>query len=137
MAPQTMKINIDSGTNITWVTSTLCPPESCIHSGNHRFDVEASSTFEFTDCLQRPFSFGPWGTMQVETGADVILLQNGQTVPVKMFFSAEYTGSQFEQLNWDGGIGLPSSSAYVEGRSTFFFQELMIAEDRNVRDGWV
>jgi len=125
--PQTMKINIDSGTNITWVTSTLCPPDSCHHHGNKRFDVEASSTFKFTDCLQRPFSFGPWGTMQVETGTDVITLKNGQTVPVNLFFSADYTGSQFEQLNWDGGIGLPSSSAYIEGRSTFLFQELMIA----------
>lgn len=122
---QWMKINIDSGTNISWVTSTLCPPDSCDHFGASRFDWEASETFRFTDCLQRPFSFGPWGTMQIETGSDVVALPDGTSVPVNMFFSADYSGSQFEQLNWDGGIGMPSSSAYVEGRSSFLFHELM------------
>ncbi|MGE6691135.1 pepsin-like aspartic protease [Sphingobium xenophagum] len=122
---QTMKINIDSGTNITWVTSTLCPPESCTHYGEDRFDWEAPSTFEFTDCLQRPFSFGPWGTMQVETGSDMITLPQSSTVRANMFFSADYDGDQFAQLDWDGGIGLPSSSAFIEGRSTFLYHEMM------------
>lgn len=124
--PQELKIAIDSGTNIAWTTSTLCPENSCQHYAGGRFDYKKSSTFRFTDCLQRPFSFGPWGTMQVETGADKMTLPTGLSVDANMFFSADYSGSQFAQLDWDGGIGLPSSSAYVEGRSTFLFQDLMI-----------
>lgn len=124
---QTLKLAIDTGTNITWVTSTLCPPDQCQHYSGGRFDVSASSSFSFTDCLDRPFSFGPWGTMQVQTGADVLTIPGGLTVPAKMFFSSFYDGDQFSQLDWDGGIGMPSSSAYVEGRSSFLFQELMIA----------
>ncbi|MCP9319574.1 A1 family peptidase [Acetobacter persici] len=125
---QELKINIDSGTNITWVTSTLCSPDSCIHFGESRFDWKTSSSFEFTDCLQRPFSFGPWGTMQVETGSDIITLPQSSTIRANMFFSADYNSDEFSQLDWDGGIGLPSSSAYVEGRSTFLYHELIKQE---------
>lgn len=124
---QNLKFSIDSGTNITWVTSTLCPPDQCQHFSGGRFDYSASSSFAFSDCLDRPFSFGPWGTMQVQTGADVLTIPGGSTIPAKMFFSSFYDGSQFSQLDWDGGIGIPASSAYVEGRSSFLLQELMIA----------
>ncbi|MDR2374123.1 MAG: A1 family peptidase [Bifidobacteriaceae bacterium] len=130
--PQRLKVNIDSGTDITWLTSTLCPPESCQHTSGGRFDYRASSTFSFTDCLQRPFSFGAWGTMQVEAGQDVVELPDpAGTRSMQLFFSADYAGSQFAQLDWDGGIGLPSSSAYVEGRTSFLLQLLM--ESRTVR----
>lgn len=124
---QNLKVSIDSGTNITWVTSTLCPPDQCQHYSGGRFDVSASSTFSFTDCLDRPFSFGPWGTMQVQSGVDVLQIPGGSTVPSRMFFASFYDGDQFSQLDWDGGIGIPSSSAYVEGRSSFLFQELLVA----------
>lgn len=123
--PQPLKLAIDSGTNITWVTSTLCPPDQCIHFGGGRFDYRASSTFTFTDCLQRPYSFGPWGTMQVETASDVLAVPDGCPIPAKLFLAAAYAGDQFKQLNWDGGIGLPCSSAYAEGRSSFLLQELI------------
>lgn len=122
---QPLKLAIDSGTNITWVTSTLCPPDQCIHFGGARFDYRASSTFTFTDCLQRPYSFGPWGTMQVETAADVLAVPGGYHIPARLFLAAAYGGEQFKQLNWDGGIGLPCSSAYAEGRSSFLLQELI------------
>lgn len=124
---QELKLAIDTGTDITWVTSTLCQADKCQHYSGGRFDVGASSSFSFTDCLDRPFSFGPWGTMQVQTGADILTIPGGLTVPAKLFFSSCYDGDQFGQLDWDGGIGMPSSSAYVEGRSSFLFQELMIA----------
>ncbi len=122
---QPLKLAIDSGTNITWVTSTLCPPDQCTHFGAGRFDYQASSSFTFTDCLQRPYSFGPWGTLQIESASDVLNTPSGATLPMKLFLAAGYGGAQFKQLDWDGGIGLPCSSAYVEGRSSFLFQELL------------
>ena len=122
---QRLKLSIDSGTNITWVTSTLCAPDQCVHFGGSRFDYRASSTFEFTDCLQRPYSFGPWGTLQVETASEVLTTPSGATLPMKLFLAAAYSGDQFKQLDWDGGVGLPCSSAYTEGRSSFLFQELL------------
>ncbi|WP_438866987.1 avidin/streptavidin family protein [Pseudomonas sp. L1(2025)] len=62
--------------------------------------------------------------MQVESGADVLHV-NQTTLPTQLLLAADYDGAQFRQLDWDGGIGLPSSSAYVDGRSSFVFQELM------------
>lgn len=122
---QALKLAIDTGTNITWITSTLCPDDQCQHFATGRFDYQASSTFAFTDCLQRPYSFGPWGTMQVETGTDTMSMADGTSVSMNLFLAASYSGEQFRQLDWDGGIGLPASSAYVEGRSSFLFQELL------------
>lgn len=122
---QPLKLAIDTGTNITWTTSTLCPTEQCLHSGGGRFDYQASSTFAFTDSLQRPYSFGPWGTMQVEAGTDMLALPQGEAISINLFLAANYSGDQFRQLDWDGGIGLPSSSAYSEQRSSILFLELI------------
>lgn len=121
---QPLKLALDTGTNITWITSSLCAPDRCQHYSAGRFDYQASSTFAFTDCLQRPYSFGPWGTLQVESGSDVLSL-NDTRLPTQLLLAADYTGAQFRQLDWDGGIGLPSSSAYVDGKSSFVFQTLM------------
>ncbi len=121
---QLLKLSLDTGTNITWITSTLCSPERCQHYSAGRFDYQASSSFTFTDCLQRPYSFGPWGTMQVESGSDVLTLNN-TVFPAQLLLAADYTGTQFHQLDWDGGMGIPSSSAYVDARSSFVFQTLM------------
>lgn len=122
---QTLKFAIDTGTNMVWSTSTLCAPTSCQHYSGGRFDYQASSTYQWVDCIQVPFSFGPWGTMQVETGQDVLALPNGARLPLTMYLSADYTGPQFAQLDWDGGIGIPSGSPYKQGDTTFIVQELM------------
>lgn len=121
---QPLKLTLDTGTNITWITSSLCAPDRCQHYSAGRFDYQASRSFAFTDCLQRPYSFGPWGTMQVESGSDVLTL-NDTALPIQLLLAADYTGAQFSQLDWDGGIGMPSSSAYVDGKSSFVFQMLM------------
>ncbi|TFY95112.1 peptidase A1 pepsin [Pseudomonas nabeulensis] len=121
---QPLKLALDTGTNITWITSSLCAPDRCQHYSAGRFDYQASSSFAFTDCLQRPYSFGPWGTLQVESGSDVLSLDN-ITLPSQFLLAADYTGTQFRQLDWDGGIGLPSSSAYLDAGSSFVFQALM------------
>ena len=122
---QPLKFAIDSGTNMNWITSTLCPADQCVHFAGSRFDFQASSTFAFTDCLQRPYSFGPWGTMQVESASDVLTMPCGTPLETQLLLAAAYDGEQFKQLDWDGGLGLPCSSAYVEGRSAFLLQALM------------
>lgn len=122
---QPLKLAIDTGTNITWATSTLCLPDQCQHYSAGRFDYQRSRTFAFTDCLQRPYSFGPWGTMQVEAGSDVLTLPDTAPIAMNLFLAANYSDAQFRQLDWDGGIGLPSSSAYVEAHNSFLFQELL------------
>nr|WP_314566014.1 avidin/streptavidin family protein [uncultured Pseudomonas sp.] len=122
---QSLKFSLDSGTNISWVTSTLCSADQCKHFAGGRFDIKASSTFAFTDCLRRPYSFGPWGTMQVESASDVLTLPNDAHLNSQLLLAAAYEGDPFKQLDWDGGLGLPCSSAYVEGRSSFVLQTLM------------
>ena len=122
---QSLKFAIDTGTNMVWTTSTLCAPTSCQHYSGGRFDYEKSSTYQWVDCIQVPFSFGPWGTMQVETGQDVLALPNGAGLPIVLYLSADYSGSQFAQLDWDGGIGIPSGSPYKQGDTTFIVQEMM------------
>ena len=124
---QHLKLAIDTGTNIAWATSSLCPEDQCEHYSASRFDYQASSTFFFTDCLQRPYSFGPWGTMQVECGTDVLSVPQDTPLPIQLFLAAHYAGDQFKQLDWDGGIGMPSSSAYVASRSSFLLQDLLQA----------
>lgn len=134
---QPLKLTIDTGTNITWITSTLCPTDQCKHFAGRRFDYKASTTFSFVDCLQRPYSFGPWGTMQVEAGTDVLSMPNGASLPTNLFLAAYYSGDQFRQLDWDGGIGLPASSVYVEGRSSFLLQELLHSDQINPEQPYV
>ena len=122
---QSLKFSLDSGTNMSWITSTLCAADECTHFAGGRFDIEASSTFTYTDCLRRPYSFGPWGTMQVESASDVLTTPAGARLDTQLFLAVAYAGEQFRQLDWDGGLGLPCSSAYVEGRSSFVLQTLM------------
>lgn len=122
---QSLKFAIDTGTNILWSTSSLCAPTSCQHYGGGRFVWEKSSTFAFVDRNRIPYSFGPWGTMIVETGKDLLGVPNGAALPISFYLSANYSGSQFAQIDWDGGIGIPSGSAYVQQGNSFIVQNLM------------
>ncbi|MCH8686532.1 pepsin-like aspartic protease [Pedomonas mirosovicensis] len=123
--PQRLKFAMDTGTNIVWSTSSLCSPTSCQHYSGGRFIWEKSSSYRFVDCIQVPFSFGPWGTMQVETGSDVMAIPGQTSLPLTFYLSADYSGSQFAQIDWDGGIGIPSGSPYAQGGTTFIVEALM------------
>ncbi len=123
--PQSLKFAIDTGTNILWSTSSLCAPTSCQHYGGGRFVWERSSSFAWVDRNRIPYSFGPWGTMIVETARDFLAVPGGASLPVSLYLSAEYSGAQFEQIDWDGGIGVPSGSAYVQQGNSFIVQDLM------------
>lgn len=122
---QQLKFAIDTGTNMVWTTSSLCSPTSCQHYSGGRFEYQKSSSYSWIDCIRVPFSFGPWGTMQVETGQDLLRLPNGASLPVVLYLSADYGGPQFAQLDWDGGIGIPSGSPYKQGDTTFIVEAMM------------
>jgi len=109
---QKLKICFDTGSNFNWVTSSLCAEDSCKHYADSQFNLSASSTFKWINTEEHSVSFGPWGTMQVETGRDKLSFSDvthGFELFSVLFLAKEYSGTQFEELDWDGGIGLPSS----------------------------
>jgi len=124
---QPIKFALDSGTNILWTTSTLCAPDRCQHYGGSRFDYRASRSFAFTDTTPQPYSFGPWGTMMVEAGTDMLATPDGSVLPIAFYLSQDYGGAQFAGIDWDGGLGIPSGSAYVQPGNSFIVEELMNA----------
>lgn len=124
---QPLKIAVDSGANFIWTTSSLCAPTSCQHYGGGEFVYEDSSTFQWIDQNPIVVDFGPWGSMTVETGNDDVALTKAASLPLTFFLSSSYSGSQFEQLDWDGGVGVPSGTDYADPRVTFSVAALMNA----------
>ncbi|MCV2402537.1 A1 family peptidase [Marinomonas sp. C2222] len=108
-AAQPLKFSFDTGSNFIWVTSSLCGDDSCPHAAGGQFQIEESSTFEWISQDVTSQDFGPWGTMEVETGEDIFSLSsNGYTIESDIFLAKEYKSESFEGLVWDGGIGIPS-----------------------------
>jgi saccharopepsin len=128
---QNLKIALDTGSNFIWSTSSLCDPasNSCKHYGNAEFVYQNSSSFQWIDQTRLPVSFGPWGTMTVETGADHFTFPGAAPLPkpTAFYLAQSYTGTQFAELDWDGGIGFPSGSAYVQPGVSFMMADLMNA----------
>lgn len=116
---QPMKIAFDTGSNFLWVSSTLCQENgnACKHYGNGFFNYNTSTTFSWVDQTRQSVGFGPWGTMTVETGRDLLNIGGASNATV-FYMSEEYAGVQYEQLDWDGGLGVVSGSQYIkEGMS--------------------
>jgi hypothetical protein len=118
---QSMKIALDTGSNFIWVTSTLCGPEGCAHHGDAQYNPAKSTSFHWIDQTQKPVSFGPWGTMTVELGEDYLGMPPESTPPsnpippyTPFYLASAYSSPQFAQLDWDGGLGLPSGSGYAD-----------------------
>ena len=116
---QTLKFSFDTGSNFIWVTSSLCHPETCHHYGDQQFVYQISSSFSWVNQHTTDVSFGPWGNMDVKTGNDVFALtpeslgrmENGSVSLLSDLYLAEsYQGAQFRELDWDGGIGIPSTN---------------------------
>lgn len=112
---QKLKFSFDTGSNFVWVTSSLCAADSCQHYGNQRFNYQLSNTFSWVDQALQQVDFGPWGTMEVASGQDNFhLTSTGSgklekvSVTSDIYLAQSYSGQQFEELDWDGGIGLPS-----------------------------
>jgi len=121
--PQQLKIAFDTGSNFNWVTSRLCAPGSCQHYGGGVFDFNKSSTFTMLDEIAKEVSFGPWGSMWVGRGEDYFDGLPG-VPPTRIYLAQEYHGPQFEQLDWDGGIGLPCGRD-LDPYVSFFVADLM------------
>ena len=64
----TMKLALDTGTNLFWVTSTYCNTPACTQAGRIRFDPKNSSTFKMVDSTPLKVDYGPWGSLQAQIG---------------------------------------------------------------------
>lgn len=117
--PQTLKFSFDTGSNFIWVTSSLCKSDTCHHYGGKQFDYDYSSSFTWVDEHGTDVTFGPWGNMDVLTGRDVFTLTpenldrsgpDAVTILSDIYLAQSYKGQQFSELDWDGGIGVPSTT---------------------------
>lgn len=129
-AGQTMKMALDTGGNFIWMTSTLCGSHGCRHYGEGQFNPAASNSFRWVNQAQQSVSFGPWGTMTVELGQDYVGMPDSTSSLVNnpytpFYLSVAYSGDQFVQLDWDGGLGLPSGSAYADPNTPPMFATLL------------
>jgi len=62
--PTIMKLALDTGTNMNWVTSTQCNTSSCTMPGRVRFDPTSSTTFTWVDQNNVfELDYGPWGKL--------------------------------------------------------------------------
>ena len=116
---QPLKIAFDTGSNFLWVSSTLCQENgnACTHYGGGFFNYNQSSTYAWVDRTRQSVGFGPWGTMTVETGQDLLNIGGSSNATV-FYLSEAYSGVQYEQLDWDGGLGIPSGTVYgMQGMS--------------------
>ncbi|GGN30384.1 MULTISPECIES: pepsin-like aspartic protease [Marinomonas] len=116
---QALKFAFDTGSNFMWVTSSLCKADTCHHYGDQQFVYQLSSSFSWVDQQTIAVDFGPWGSMAVKTGKDILTLTPdalGQidSGPISLisdlYLAQAYEGVQFYELDWDGGIGIPSTT---------------------------
>ena len=125
-----MKLALDTGTNLVWATSTQCTSDACTRTGRVRFDPGTSSTFEWVDRGEHSISYGPWGTMHANVGRDAFML-GSVSLAERFYLATDYRGKQFAEMEWDGCIGFPSSTAQAGTEVTFAFQELVRKEGRS------
>lgn len=111
---QSLRFMLDTGTINTWVTDSRCDTQACrVH---RRFDRHRSSTFKPSSQSPHGVDFGPWGTMEVVLGHDLLRIERERaegapdtvSVPVDIDLSIGYSGAQFAALDGDGGIAMPS-----------------------------
>ena len=111
---QKLKFAIDTGTSHSWVTSIQCTTHACLN--HRRFDFRSSTSFKQLTSPYRPneISFGPWGTMQVTLGCDRVKFTAPKTDKIcdidgySLYISQHYDGQQFQDLTWEGAIGVPT-----------------------------
>jgi hypothetical protein len=107
---QQLRFSFDTGSNFIWADSTL----STKKPGKQQFSYSESSSFSWLDRTPLAVSFGPWGNMTVETGHDTFSLMPTSAgkvlVDSDFYLSKSFGGQQFDELDWDGGIGMPSLS---------------------------
>ena len=112
---QKLRFMIDTGTKNTWVTSNLCTTDAC--KPHNKFDPAASTTWQ-NDGASESIDFGAWGSMTVTPSKDLLSLPGKDPLDVEFDMSTNYTGSQFQELIPDGGIGIPSHIPTASPTST-------------------
>ncbi|RQW61084.1 pepsin-like aspartic protease [Vibrio viridaestus] len=114
--PQPLYFCFDTGSNFNWVTSSLCGSDGCQHYAGQQFQIDQSASFEWISDETQNVSFGPWGTMQAELGSDVLTIGGATTLKMRcdLLLVKGYQSPEFEQLDWDGGIGLGSHQVSSE-----------------------
>lgn len=120
---QVLKFGLDTGNNANWVTSTQCTTPACTQPGRVSFNFDSSSTFTWINKTPEILNFGPWGNMTINVGQDNISNGASFNVPLMTMLSIDYSGTQFAELDWDGGIGFPAQNA--DPRTTWLLQELV------------
>lgn len=125
---QRLRYMLDTGTMNTWITSAACATDAC--AAHQRFDPDRSTTYRSGGEAPKNVSFGPWGTMTVELGADVMVLSGDSGVAsaslttrerLWIYLATHYSGSQFAQLDCDGGLAIPAVDC---ARPTALLQQL-------------
>ncbi len=119
-----MKLALDTGTNMDWVTSTQCQTYACTMPGRVQFDPKSSDTFRWVDAKTVDLDYGPWGTLKANTGRDQIGLPDGSTADITMGLAVDYEGEKFIEVDWDGCIALPAVSK-MQDDMTFLFEEMI------------
>lgn len=121
-----LKLNVDTGARFNWLTSTACGTHACTMPGRQRFDPAASASFVAGGGEPLRIDFGHWGDMQATRGSDLIGL--GPLPPQRTGFycTTHYDGRQFCELNWDGGLGVPSGLS-PDPHSTHIVETLLNA----------
>lgn len=148
---QSLKFSFDTGSNFLWVTSSFCESNTCHHYGDKQFVYQLSSSFSLLNPRTIGVDFGPWGNMEVKTGKDTFTLTPDSlrqscvgpvSISSDVYLAQSYEGTQFQELDWDGGIGIPSTteasdslhcssyryqsfSSQAEAVSFHFFQSLI------------
>lgn len=118
-----LRVNFDTGARFIWVTSSECSTHACRMPGRSRFDARSSLSFDHIGS-DLSIDFGPWGEMTARGGVDQIDLGGGSRLPVRFYQAVHYEGPQFEDLNWDGGIGL-SNGLSADPLSSHLVVELL------------
>ena len=118
-----LRFNFDTGARFIWVTSSECSTHACRMPGRSRFDAQASPSFDHIGS-KLTIDFGPWGDMEARAGVDQMHLGAGVGLPVRFYQALRYEGPQFEDLNWDGGIGL-SNGLSADPLSSHLIVELL------------
>jgi hypothetical protein len=122
-----MKLSLDTGSNFVWSMSKECA--SCHQPGRRLFDPSESRSFAYVNDTTYPLSFGPWGTMKARLGKDALALTGSASFPSPFYVSTSLDdqGGNFAELDWEGGLGLPSIPATADPNVPAVFPALMSA----------
>lgn len=107
---QKLNIMLDSGTLNTWITDSQCTTHACeVHGA---FNAAASSTFKPSSKPSKVVDFGPWGSMTVSFGSDIVRLQSNVAgcflEGMDLMLATNYEGKNFAELVADGGFAIPA-----------------------------